>query len=63
MAGVAQRVAAAIRGAAKGGFEPDRIEVTPEGRIIILRGGLPPPPSGDDLDDELRAWREQNGQG
>ena len=59
MASVAQRVAAAVRGATKSGFEPDRIEVTPEGRIILSRGGAVTPTKDSDLDKELAAWRSR----
>ena len=56
-------VQAAVAGAIKGGFKVGRVEVTPEGRILILPAPTSPAPTGDELDDELAAWRAQRGEG
>ncbi|MHB8286163.1 MAG: hypothetical protein ACYDD1_16005 [Caulobacteraceae bacterium] len=53
----------AVRGAMKGGMDIGRVEIDPRtGRIVILPAGEGAV-QGDDLDDELRAWRSQNGEG
>ena len=64
MAAVRQRdVQAAVRGAQKAGFVVGRVEITADGRILLLPAASQPPLTGDDLDDELAEWRARSGQG
>lgn len=56
-------IQAAVRGATKAGFAVGRVELTPDGRILLLPVSGQPSLTGDELDDELAAWRAQSGQG
>jgi hypothetical protein len=47
----------AIRAAKAAGMEVGRVEVFPNGRIAVYAGTAP---AGDDLDDEVEAFRKTN---
>ena len=64
MAALRQRdVQAAVRGAQNAGFAIGRVEITPDGRILLLPANAAPPLTGDELDDELAEWRAHGGEG
>ena len=53
----------AIAGAREGGMVIGRAEIDPRtGRIVIL-SATETSAQGDALDEELRAWRDKNGDG
>jgi hypothetical protein len=55
----------AVRGALKGGLEAGAfaIEVTAAGTLRILPARPQAAQSGDELEDELAAWRARHGDG
>lgn len=57
-----REVERAISGARAAGLTVGAVEIDRSGRIRILPAA-PPPTDGDDLDDELRAWRTAHGDG
>lgn len=50
-------VTRALKGAAVAGFDVGRVEISPDGRIVVFPAGLP----ADDVDDDLRKFRERAG--
>ena len=50
-------VTRALKGAAVAGFSVGRVEISPDGRIIVFPPGQP----ADDVDDDLRKFRERAG--
>jgi hypothetical protein len=50
-------VVRAVKGAAVAGFAVGRVEISPDGRIVLFPQGLP----ADDVDDDLRKFRERAG--
>jgi hypothetical protein len=46
-----------MKGAAVAGFAVGRVEISPDGRIVLFPQGLP----ADDVDDDLRKFRERAG--
>lgn len=50
----------ATRGAIKAGVTIDRIEIRPDGAIVVIAAGAEPQ-SVSALDDELEKWRRSNG--
>jgi hypothetical protein len=49
----------AVRGAKAAGLEVTRVEIGPDGRIVLSAGKIEPPANESELD----VWRRQNGQG
>jgi hypothetical protein len=48
-------VTRAVKGAEGAGFRVGRVEISPDGRIIVFPTGQP----ADDVDDDLRKFRER----
>lgn len=51
-------VARAIKGASKGGMNVECVEITPDGKIVLISAET----TGDDARNPLDVWRSRHGQ-